>query len=350
MAVIYLMFCLLVLVGLCSLAVDYGRVQLAKTELRAAADSAARAAAANIPNDSVSARQVGRSYATLNRADGRPVELDVSNDLKIGRWDPATRSFSELGGWQLSSANAVQVIARRSGARANALPMMFASLLGFDSIDVSAESIAMVIPAISVDQNVLATGNPFLAGMPPGSVASRNNPHNSPDYAGTSGNPRQSPQLVLSLPLVEGQVLSFDSISGTARHDPNLPYYQPDGQLDDVGRNTNGNENGIADTRCPINALVGVFLTDERPDRTAAPPNLDFSTADKRNFTRLEPQCKQIFFIGDGRRDDGMPQQFVVPRGATRLYLATWDFYEWNNNFGQRRVRIERSMKIITVK
>ncbi|HWP40410.1 MAG TPA: TadG family pilus assembly protein [Tepidisphaeraceae bacterium] len=349
-AAIYLMLFLLVLSGLCSLAVDLGRAQLAKTQLRVAADSAARAAAASVPLDVAAAKENARRYAAMNRVDGVGLNLDVSSDVKIGRWDPAMRSFRELGAGQIGSANAVHVSARRSASRGNALPMTFASLLGWHSLELHAESIAMVIPAVNVDQIVLATGNPFLAGMPPGSVASLNNPHNSPDYAGTASKPRQSPQLVVNLPLVEGQVLTFDSIWGTARHDPNLPDYQPDGQLDDVGHNTNGNENGIADTLCPINALVGVFLTDERPDRSPAPAKLDFSTPQKRNFTRLQPQCKQIFFIGDGRRDDGTPQQFVVPRGATRLYLATWDFYEWNNNSGQRRVRVERPMQIFTVK
>ncbi len=27
-------------------------------------------------------------------------------------------------------------------------------------------------------------------------------------------------------------------------------------------------------------------------------------------------------------------EQFVVPPNATRLYLASWDGYEWNNNLG----------------
>ncbi len=40
---IYLTVMMIVLVGLCSLAADYGYVQLAKTELRQAPDSAARA-------------------------------------------------------------------------------------------------------------------------------------------------------------------------------------------------------------------------------------------------------------------------------------------------------------------
>jgi hypothetical protein len=46
----------------------------------------------------------------------------------------------------------------------------------------------------------------------------------------------------------------------------------------------------------------------------------------------------------------GIKQNFVVPAGATRLYLASWDFYEWNNNAGYRNVRISRPGRLVTVK
>ena len=59
---------------------------------------------------------------------------------------------------------------------------------------------------------------------------------------------------------------------------------------------------------------------------------------------------KQIFFIGDGVDSKGMRQEFVVPAGATRLYVATWDFFEWNNNSGTRTVKVNRPQQIITVK
>ena len=45
-----------------------------------------------------------------------------------------------------------------------------------------------------------------------------------------------------------------------------------------------------------------------------------------------------------------MQQQFIVPKGATRLYLATWDFFEWNNNAGTRNVQVNRPERIIMVK
>jgi len=233
--------------------------------------------------------------------------------------------------------------------------------LGFDQFTVTADSVAMVIPAIDVNQPVGAVANPFLAGMPRGTPASQNNPHHNPDYAGDASNWKQSP-LTVNMPLNAGDGLTFDAISGLARHDPNLSDYQPDGQLDDIGHNNPTpnannnyskkfyNENGIADMNAPINALVGIFLDDKAPDSTPAPENLDFSTAKSRDFDVLKPELKQLFFIGDGLDSSGNQQQFIVPKGATKLFLATWDFYEWNNNSGSRTVLVSRPMKIITVK
>lgn len=71
------------------------------------------------------------------------------------------------------------------------------------------------------------------------------------------------------------------------------------------------------DTRC--RALVGVFLADTQ--RTQ-PPNLNYTGA-TRNTVRVEPLIQQPFLIGGGYTDAGELKQFVVPSGATRLYLAS---------------------------
>jgi hypothetical protein len=51
---------------------------------------------------------------------------------------------------------------------------------------------------------------------------------------------------------------------------------------------------------------------------------------------KVSPGVQQVFFIGDGLTGtgSGTTQQFVVPPGATRLFLGTMDAYEWNNNAG----------------
>jgi Flp pilus assembly protein TadG len=351
---------MVVLLAVGTVAVDWGHVQLAKTQLMGAADASARAGVGGLAQSPADAVDAAKWAASQNRVDGTALELKNS-DIDLGLWDEKTLTFTKLVGSDQFQANAVRVVARRDAHRKSAVPLTFASIFGSKSTDLTVESIAMGIGRVNVNQPVAGTANPFLAGMPAGSVASTNNPHKQPDYAGTTSDPKQSPSSV-NVPLKDGAILTFDSISGTAQHDPNLASYQPDGQLDDIGHNnttpsgsnsygtTYFNENGIADARIPINALVGVFLSDAAPNTTAAPANLDFSTNNSRDFTTLKPQLKQIFFIGDGVDSKGKAQEFVVPKGATRLYLATWDFYEWNNNSGTRTVKVNRPQQIVTVK
>jgi hypothetical protein len=57
-----------------------------------------------------------------------------------------------------------------------------------------------------------------------------------------------------------------------------------------------------------------------------APAGLDF-TSIGTSFASLSPLLDQVFFIGDGLTGDGSGsvQQFIVPTGATVLYLGISD-------------------------
>jgi hypothetical protein len=76
--------------------------------------------------------------------------------------------------------------------------------------------------------------------------------------------------------------------------------------------------------------LVGVFETSAGPSGTV-PASLDFVPSDPggiaTTFTSLSPLLNQVFYIGDGRTGDGTgtTQQFLVPAGATRLFLGISD-------------------------
>jgi hypothetical protein len=72
-------------------------------------------------------------------------------------------------------------------------------------------------------------------------------------------------------------------------------------------------------------ALEGVFEPATGPT-DAAPASLDF-TAIGTSFTSFAPQLYQTFYIGDGLTGDGTGtvQQFIVPAGATRLFLGISD-------------------------
>lgn len=74
-------------------------------------------------------------------------------------------------------------------------------------------------------------------------------------------------------------------------------------------------------------------------------PSLDFDG--NYNFASLRPLVAQVFFIGDGRASDGAIQRFLVPDGATRLYLGVVDAFAftgppgfYGDNAGSFEVRL----------
>ncbi len=82
-------------------------------------------------------------------------------------------------------------------------------------------------------------------------------------------------------------------------------------------------ENGISDLDGPRGGLIGVFLGPSAPS-LPSPVKLDF-THGAKDLPRVEPLLQQVFFIGSGKTSQGQSKQFIVPDGATRLYLATFD-------------------------
>jgi hypothetical protein len=181
---------------------------------------------------------------------------------------------------------------------------------------------------------VSGKASPYLAGMPPGSTCCLvDSPPN--DTA-----PEESPAQVLGIPLAPGTVLTF-SVSGSVSNLGVPPTDSPDGGVfftsPFTGLPGTDQSNGIARMNAPVNALVGVFLDDGVPSTSPAPPGLDFSDGGLGTaFGQLCPGLKQPFFIGDGLtgHGTGARQQFVVPAGATRLFLGTVDGFDWNNDSG----------------
>jgi hypothetical protein len=194
--------------------------------------------------------------------------------------------------------------------------------------------------AETVFTTVSGKASPYLAGMPPGSTCCLNeSPPN--DTA-----PEESPVQVFGIPLSPGTVLTF-SVSGGVSNEGLPPTDPPDGGVFFTspfsGLPGTDQGNGIARMNAPVNALVGVFLDDGVPSASPAPPGLDFSDGGLGTaFGQLCPGLRQPFFIGDGLtgRGTGAPQQFVVPAGATRLFLGTVDGFDWNTNSGAFSVQV----------
>jgi len=151
-ALIYAAIIIIVLVGVAAFAVDLGRGHMAKTELQATADAAARAAVWRVPDrkyaasDSTSVRSVAATVAGANKAAGTAVALDKANDVTIGYWSLTQRTFtSAVSNDDLARANAVKVVPARTTAKGTAIAHYFAPAIGTDtSTDVSASAVAMI--------------------------------------------------------------------------------------------------------------------------------------------------------------------------------------------------------------
>lgn len=172
---------------------------------------------------------------------------------------------------------------------------------------------------------VPGTANPWLAGMPDGSIAGD----------GFDTAPAQSPAQV-PVVLADGMMLMF-SVTGSVSNSDSASGLSPDG-AGFISREP-GTENGIANVIAPISSLIGVFLDSSQPSFSIAPVGLDFETFGL-TFATLSPSLSQPFFIGDGLDGGGEFQQFEVPSGATRLYLGTMDGFQWTGNFGSFTVTV----------
>lgn len=128
-----------------------------------------------------------------------------------------------------------------------------------------------------------------------------------------------------------GRILTFSSVTGSITYN-NSNFNDPDGigSVSDLAVNASTGISGIQNLN-HAGFLTGVFLSAAEP-ADPAPTTLVFSDTGSggstaTSFTTLTPVLNQTFFIGDGLTGDGTGsiQQFIVPNGATRLYLGFAD-------------------------
>ena len=316
---VYSMASLVVLTGFASLAIDWGRVEVARSELQQAADGAAFYGAAGLPLGITEVNTRAAAAVADNKSDGTTIDFRAANDVEFGVWDQATRTFVTLSGTARSSATAIRVTTTRLAARSAAMPLTFGNLIGKPAIDLSAKAIVARGRPASV--NVDADSCPWLAGMPSGS-----------SVAGTGGNtiasiaPAQSPPCVSNISIVGGAKLVFRQASGQTSY-TGSGNYGPDGNTDWIV--AQDAVNGINTTKAPLNAMVAIFLDDRVPSTYAMSVEGDFSSPASRDFSTLSPPLKQVFFVGDGLNSAGQLQTFVVLHGATRMFIGIMDEKGW---------------------
>jgi Flp pilus assembly protein TadG len=130
---------LIVLLAMIAFAVDVGFLNLARTQLQAAADAAALAGAAALSDNATVVE--AQKIADANFVAGRSVQLN-SSDVVTGAWDANTRSFTP----STSAINAVKVTVRTDAASGGPTALFFARVLGLTSVDESASAIASLNP------------------------------------------------------------------------------------------------------------------------------------------------------------------------------------------------------------
>ena len=120
-----------------ALSVDLVRGSALQQSLHMAADAAALAAAARLP-DAAAATDVALAYVETNMPATQYGRVLDPADVEFGLWDPKTRTFTAQAG----TATAVRVTTRLSQQNENAVGTFFAGILGRGSIDVVASAIA----------------------------------------------------------------------------------------------------------------------------------------------------------------------------------------------------------------
>jgi predicted thioesterase len=345
-----------VMIGFCSLAVDFGRFVTCQGELQNAADAAALAAVPQIVNGTSAAVSAADTTAAYNHADGDLIVPSTDVTVTFMHWvSPSNNSVLP----NAQGANAVRVTIQHT------VPLVFAKILGIQS-RVASEKATAAVMTQSVSTYVSTHSNPWLAGEPLGTQGSQPDPawdgqdvnkehpwkyDIAGPVGGTSpdGEPYESP-VQINMTLIPGATITVSSVTGmggndwtygatyTATGDNNgsFPVY------DDAASNGVA-EHGIADSSMPLNSINAVFLTNSVPDNQTAPGTTDFSTQAERDYTTYSPKAQQVFYVGDGQTSEGVQQQVVVPANATRLFLGTMDGWEWSNNIGGYDATITQS-------
>ena len=93
-----------------------------------------------------------------------------------------------------------------------------------------------------------------------------------------------------------------------------------------------------------------MFVTNTSPDQNPAPAAVDWTDAAHANqasYTDIKTQ--QPFLIGDGKTTGGTVQTFLVPPGATKLFLGIWDGTQYSNNSGTVTGTLNVQQKVMLV-
>lgn len=128
-ALLYAAALMAILFGIASLVVDYGRLLLAKRELRSTVDAACLAGTSGLSVSATEARSRAKAVAAANKVNGKPLTL-LDSDIELGTWNSATRQFTKLQGSNEAKATTLRINAHLSQDRGTAIDLVFLPILG----------------------------------------------------------------------------------------------------------------------------------------------------------------------------------------------------------------------------
>jgi hypothetical protein len=152
MAMLYVIIVLVAVFAMASLAMDYGRVQLSKTQLRIATDTSAKYAVQWVMAGQSKVLAAANTAAADNKVDGSAVTF-ASGDVTIGYWNGQSRAFTANG----RPRNAVKITST------SMIPLALGHMIGKDNSRVRAASIVMATPMSIVGLSGIAFKNNTFA-------------------------------------------------------------------------------------------------------------------------------------------------------------------------------------------
>ena len=166
MSLLYLTIIMAVVFGFASLALDFGRVQLAKTQLHIVADSAAKYAVRWVGAGATKAAQQANVVTNDNKVAGEKITF-AAGDVQVGYWTYQNRTFTA----NARPRNAVKL------THVKAVPLALGQLIGKQSSRVRATAVASCVPMSIVGLNSINFKNNTFAASYDSSV--QKNPNTS---------------------------------------------------------------------------------------------------------------------------------------------------------------------------
>jgi Flp pilus assembly protein TadG len=132
---IWTAFGILGMLGFAGLAIDMSYFYVARNQLQTSADAAALAGATMMSNTTAMQAEA-QKYAKMNIAGDD--QILANSDIQRGTWDFSSHNFTPGG----AKPNAVKVTTRMAQANGNPAGTFFASVLGFNNVDISTSAVA----------------------------------------------------------------------------------------------------------------------------------------------------------------------------------------------------------------